>query len=619
MLSAMSTGHDGSLSTVHAGSPEEALRRVETLALMAGLGLPHAAVRDQVAGALDLVVHQARLPGGARAVVSVAEVVRVAGGPAMREVYALRDGRPLWRTAGRALLERLGAAEPPRGRSGSGGVTLAIAMAGWRARSPCSRRGRGSRPSTSASPRGRSGAGWRRCAGRGRRVPPSGGGWPRWPRASCSRAAGWSPVLGGRGVWRGRAVRGLTRARRTPRAAEGAARGVAPAVARALADALAGGHSVRGALAAAATTGGLESAAAAELRAALGRPRRRRGHRGRARTAARATHATPPGTPSSPRSSSSATPAATSRVCSAASPSASSRPGERRPTPAPPPPRPVSPPGSSRPCPRAPPSSPSSAHPATSAPSSDPLTTTLLVTSVVLQAGASSPFGGSRRWSREPRAVEAARRGAGGVAGGRPRECRAAPRGRGRSARRGGDRRSDRAEGRKWRARRTAARAWPVAVALAGLARVGRRRAPVGSAGSRRSRRRRRRSARADGRGGDGVEVRGGGRGCVSSRSPPGRSRPGGSGSSSCSPGRRSGSSSPTSSCAGSRGAGPRRSRSSSRTSPSCCGSPSTRADADARAGRGRAAASGAARRGAARRRRAGRARGAARGGRSSA
>jgi pilus assembly protein CpaF len=109
MLSAMSTGHDGSLSTVHAGSPEEALRRVETLALMAGLGLPHAAVRDQVAGALDLVVHQARLPGGARAVVSVAEVVRVAAGPAVREAYALREGRPLWRTAGRALVERLGA------------------------------------------------------------------------------------------------------------------------------------------------------------------------------------------------------------------------------------------------------------------------------------------------------------------------------------------------------------------------------------------------------------------------------------------------------------------------------------------------------------------------------
>jgi pilus assembly protein CpaF len=112
MLSAMSTGHDGSLSTVHAGSAAEALRRVETLALMAGLGLPHAAIREQIAGALDLVVHQARLPGGARAVISVGEVVRVAAGPAVREVYALRDGRPVWRAAGRDLAERLGVVAP---------------------------------------------------------------------------------------------------------------------------------------------------------------------------------------------------------------------------------------------------------------------------------------------------------------------------------------------------------------------------------------------------------------------------------------------------------------------------------------------------------------------------
>jgi len=97
MLSAMSSGHDGSLSTVHAGSPEEALRRVETLALMAGLGLPHEAVRDQVASALDLVVHQARMPDGSRQVVCVSEVVRIAGGAGTRELYAVSDGRPAWR------------------------------------------------------------------------------------------------------------------------------------------------------------------------------------------------------------------------------------------------------------------------------------------------------------------------------------------------------------------------------------------------------------------------------------------------------------------------------------------------------------------------------------------
>jgi pilus assembly protein CpaF len=97
MLAAMSSGHDGSLSTVHAGSPEEALRRVETLALMGGVALPHAAIREQVAEAVDLVVHQARLRDGSRRVVSVAEVVRVAGGPATRELYALRAGRARWR------------------------------------------------------------------------------------------------------------------------------------------------------------------------------------------------------------------------------------------------------------------------------------------------------------------------------------------------------------------------------------------------------------------------------------------------------------------------------------------------------------------------------------------
>jgi pilus assembly protein CpaF len=108
MLAAMTTGHDGSLSTVHAGSPEEALRRLETLALMAGVGLPHAAIREQVADAIDLVVHQARLPDGTRRVVAVAEVVRVAGGPATRELFAWRDGRPEWRAAlSDRLAERL--------------------------------------------------------------------------------------------------------------------------------------------------------------------------------------------------------------------------------------------------------------------------------------------------------------------------------------------------------------------------------------------------------------------------------------------------------------------------------------------------------------------------------
>ena len=106
MLTALSTGHDGSLCTIHAGSPAEALRRVETLALMADLGLPHAALREQVADAFDLVVCQARAADGTRRVVAVAEVVRVAGGPAARELYAWRAGRGRWRAA---LTEELAA------------------------------------------------------------------------------------------------------------------------------------------------------------------------------------------------------------------------------------------------------------------------------------------------------------------------------------------------------------------------------------------------------------------------------------------------------------------------------------------------------------------------------
>ena len=112
MLAAMTTGHDGSLSTVHAGSPAEAVRRVETLALMADVELPLAAIREQLADALDLVVHQARLPDGRRQVTAVAEVVRVAAGPATRDIYTIDDdSRPRWRAAlSEALASRLEAA-----------------------------------------------------------------------------------------------------------------------------------------------------------------------------------------------------------------------------------------------------------------------------------------------------------------------------------------------------------------------------------------------------------------------------------------------------------------------------------------------------------------------------
>jgi pilus assembly protein CpaF len=76
MLQAMTTGHDGSLTTVHAKSPDDALRRIELLALMSGLELPHAALREQVASAFDVVVQVERRSDGERRLVSIHGVQR---------------------------------------------------------------------------------------------------------------------------------------------------------------------------------------------------------------------------------------------------------------------------------------------------------------------------------------------------------------------------------------------------------------------------------------------------------------------------------------------------------------------------------------------------------------
>jgi pilus assembly protein CpaF len=92
LLTALNTGHDGALSTVHANSPEDSLRRLETLALMAGVGLPHDAIREQVARGIDIVVHLARGGDGSRKVVGIAEVVKIAGGVGVREVWRRGPG-----------------------------------------------------------------------------------------------------------------------------------------------------------------------------------------------------------------------------------------------------------------------------------------------------------------------------------------------------------------------------------------------------------------------------------------------------------------------------------------------------------------------------------------------
>ena len=86
MLQAMNTGHDGSISTVHANGPRDSLSRLETMVLMAGVDLPVRAVREQVASAVDLIVHQARFRDGGRRITHVTEVVGIEG-----ELITLQD------------------------------------------------------------------------------------------------------------------------------------------------------------------------------------------------------------------------------------------------------------------------------------------------------------------------------------------------------------------------------------------------------------------------------------------------------------------------------------------------------------------------------------------------
>jgi pilus assembly protein CpaF len=79
MLQAMNTGHPGSLTSVHANSPSDAIQRLESMILMANLDLPQPAIREQIASAIDLIVQQERLPDGQRKVVAIADVARSEG------------------------------------------------------------------------------------------------------------------------------------------------------------------------------------------------------------------------------------------------------------------------------------------------------------------------------------------------------------------------------------------------------------------------------------------------------------------------------------------------------------------------------------------------------------
>ena len=92
MLQAMNTGQEGSLSTCHANSPIDALRRLETLVLMGDVALPSGAIREQIRSAIDFVVHVARRPDGSRVIDEIAEVVAEAGANDSVSVRGLVDG-----------------------------------------------------------------------------------------------------------------------------------------------------------------------------------------------------------------------------------------------------------------------------------------------------------------------------------------------------------------------------------------------------------------------------------------------------------------------------------------------------------------------------------------------
>ena len=86
MLQAMNTGHDGSITTAHSNGPRDTLARIETMVLMAGADLPLKAIREQAAGAFDLMVHQSRFRDGSRRITHVTEVVGMEG-----DVITLQD------------------------------------------------------------------------------------------------------------------------------------------------------------------------------------------------------------------------------------------------------------------------------------------------------------------------------------------------------------------------------------------------------------------------------------------------------------------------------------------------------------------------------------------------
>ncbi len=92
MLQAMNTGHDGSLTTVHANSPRDVISRLETMVLMSGMDLPSRAIREQIASAVDIIIHESRMSDGSRKVTAITEVTGLEGNQiVMQDIFSFKQ------------------------------------------------------------------------------------------------------------------------------------------------------------------------------------------------------------------------------------------------------------------------------------------------------------------------------------------------------------------------------------------------------------------------------------------------------------------------------------------------------------------------------------------------
>jgi pilus assembly protein CpaF len=127
MLQAMNTGHDGSLTTVHANTPRDALSRIETMISMAGMNLPERSMRQQIASAIQIVVQGARMSDGTRKITSVSEITGMEGDVITMQDLRVRS-RESPRTAGDRPFRATGVRPKACERLKAAGVVLPPSM-----------------------------------------------------------------------------------------------------------------------------------------------------------------------------------------------------------------------------------------------------------------------------------------------------------------------------------------------------------------------------------------------------------------------------------------------------------------------------------------------------------